>query len=173
MKPQDTIILIKMHIWNQGRWKIIPLAESTFISKTEVQKGIQRLKQSGLFDPALERPKKSAMQEFLIHGLKYCFPAELGATTRGIPTSHASPALEDKIVSSDKEIYVWPYAKGKKRGTSLKPLYKTAPEAALEDPRMYHYLALIDAIRIGKAREQAIAKDELIKLIKLGNEYEA
>ena len=98
-------------------------------------------------------------------GLAITPPQRLGTT------SHAAPALEDKIVSSDEEIYVWPYAKGKKRGTSLKPLYKTAPEAALEDLRMHHYLALIDAIRIGKAREQAIAKEELVKLIKLGNEY--
>ena len=173
MKAQDIVVLIKLNIWNQGRWKIVTLAKSIFLSQSETHGAIKRLKQSGLFDPALERPKKSAMQEFLIHGLKYCFPAEIGAVTRGVPTSHAAPEWEDKIVSSDKEIYVWPYAKGKKRGPSLKPLYKTAPEAALEDPRMYHYLALIDVIRIGKAREQAIAKEELVKLIKLGNEYEA
>jgi len=173
MKPQDVIILIKLHIWNQGRWKIVPLAESIFISKTEVQKGIQRLQTSSLFDPALERPKKSAMEEFLIHGLKYCFPAELGPVTRGLPTAHSGPGMEGKIISADKDVYVWPYAKGKTRGVSLKPLYKTVAEAVLEDPRMYHYLTLIDVLRIGRVREQTIAKDELVKLIRLGSEYEA
>ena len=48
MKPQDVIILIKLHIWDLGRWKIVPLAESVFISKTEVQKAIQRLKAAAL-----------------------------------------------------------------------------------------------------------------------------
>ena len=112
------------------------------------------------------------MEEFFIHGLKYCFPAEVGATQRGIPTAHSGPPLADNIVSGG-EAYVWTHPKGKKRGLSVKPLYKTAPDAALNDPRMHQYLSLLDALRIGKAREQTMAKEELIKLIKLGNEDES
>jgi hypothetical protein len=173
MKPQDVIVMIKIHLWNQGRWKIVPLAESIYISKTETQQAIQRLKKSALFDSSLECIKKSCMEEFLIHGLKYCFPPEIGPTTRGLPTAHSSPYLADEIVSTGQDVFVWPHAKGKKRGLSVSPLYRTAADAALEDPRMYHYLALIDALRVGKAREQAIAKKELVKLIKMGNQYEA
>ena len=136
MKPQDVITLIKLNIWNQGRWKIAPLAKSIFLSQAETHGAIKRLKQASLFDSALERPRKSAMEEFLIHGLKYCFPAELGQVTRGVPTAHAAPPLADKVVSNNKEIYVWPHPQGKKRGISIKPLYKTAPDAAASHAKL-------------------------------------
>jgi len=47
-------------------------------------------------------------------------------------------------------------------GQSLQPLYKTVPKAAAEDPTLYGYLALVDAIRVGGARESSVA----IKLLK-------
>lgn len=172
MKPQDIIILIKLNIWQQGRWRLVPLAESLFLSKSEVHLGIGRLKQAGLYDEIREAPKKSAMQEFIIHGLRYTFPAELGAPTRGIVTGITSDFMTNHIVASKDEIYVWPSAEGKAKGFALSPLYKNVPEAITADRRLYHYLALIDVLRIGRAREQTIAKEELVKLIKLGNQYE-
>jgi hypothetical protein len=173
MKPQDILVLIKLHLWNQERWKIIPLAESIYLSKTETQKAIKRLEKSSLFDSMLERTKKAEMEEFFLYGLKYCFPAEIGPTTRGIPTAHSASPLKELIMTNEKEFYVWPYAKGKSRGLSVSPLYKCAPLAALADSRMYNYLVLIDALRIGKAREKAFARDYLVKMIRAGNTYEA
>jgi len=41
---------------------------------------------------------------------------------------------------------------GDTRGIALEPLYKTAPIAALRDPVLYEFLALVDAIRDGRAR---------------------
>jgi hypothetical protein len=41
------------------------------------------------------------------------------------------------------------------------PLYKNVPEAARRDPKLYELLALVDAIRDGRAREREIAIDEL------------
>ena len=37
------------------------------------------------------------------------------------------------------------------------PIYKSAPKAALKDKALYQMLALVDAIRSGKARERNIA----------------
>ena len=38
VRAQDVVILIKLHIWNKGRWKLVPLplAESLSLSKSEV-----------------------------------------------------------------------------------------------------------------------------------------
>jgi len=50
---------------------------------------------------------------------------------------------------------------GEAHGYSFSPLYKTVPEAAALDERLYELLALLDAIRDGQAREAALAIEEL------------
>lgn len=42
------------------------------------------------------------------------------------------------------------------------------PEAALRDPTLYELLALLDAIRDGRARERALAEKALEKRLKPG-----
>jgi hypothetical protein len=111
------------------------------------------------------RPNLSALEEFLIHGIKYAFPAEHGAPSRGIPTSYAAEPLSRLIATGDEPIPVWPYARGQKRGIAFAPLYKMAPVAALKDPFLYEQLALIDAIRDGRPRERQLAEQELIKTL--------
>ena len=44
----------------------------------------------------------------------------------------------------------------------LGPLYRTVPAAALRDPILYELLALVDALRDGRARERQLAAQELI-----------
>jgi hypothetical protein len=61
------------------------------------------------------------------------------------------------------EAYVWPYPEGKSRGQSIRPLYPTVPKAVGSDPKLHELLALVDAIRIGKARERNIAAEEIKK----------
>jgi hypothetical protein len=41
------------------------------------------------------------------------------------------------------------------------PLYRSVPGAALRDPAFYEWLALVDAVRSGRARERRMAADEL------------
>jgi hypothetical protein len=48
-----------------------------------------------------DRPNISALEEFLVHGLKYAFPAEHGEVTRGIPTSYAAEPLESEVSMSN------------------------------------------------------------------------
>ncbi len=58
---------------------------------------------------------------------------------------------------------VWPYAKGQVRGYSFSPLHKNVPQAALEESPLYELLALVDALRDGRARERDIAGRQLKK----------
>ena len=46
------------------------------------------------------------------------------------------------------------------------PLYNSVPEASLKDEKLHELLALIDALRVGRARERAIV--ELKKRLNLG-----
>jgi hypothetical protein len=41
------------------------------------------------------------------------------------------------------------------------PLYDSVPGAARRDPALYDLLALIDAIRMGRARERNVAEKEI------------
>ena len=47
------------------------------------------------------------------------------------------------------------------RGYAFSPLYPSVPAAALQDSRLYELLALVDAIRDGRARERNLAAKEL------------
>jgi len=48
----------------------------------------------------------------------------------------------------------------------LEPLYKNVPYAALRDPALYELLALVDAIRDGRARERNLAERDLVRRLK-------
>lgn len=76
------------------------------------------------------------------------------------------PALDRQISSGPDLPPVWPFAMGKHRGVSLEPLYKTVPLAARADPRLYELLALLDALRDGRARERSLAEREIVKRVR-------
>jgi hypothetical protein len=106
-------------------------------------------------------PIRANLKEFLIHGVKYAFPVHRGGLVRGIPTAYAAPPLSREIVESSEPPPVWPDPEGTVRGLEFSPLYKNVPAAARRDPRLYELLALVDAIRDGRAREREVAIREL------------
>jgi len=69
--------------------------------------------------------------------------------------------LKSKLVASPSEVYVWPDPQGVVRGQAIAPLYRSVPQAASNDPKLYALLSLIDAIRVGRVREQRLAASEL------------
>lgn len=80
---------------------------------------------------------------------------------RGLPAAHSAPPLDDII--QGEESYVWPFAEGSVRGQAIEPLRVNVPEACLKNQDFYEYMALCDAIRVGKVREKNIALEELEK----------
>ncbi len=135
------------------------------MSPSEVHAALKRLRFARLLHgPELGgKPNNSALEEFLLHGLKYVFPAEYGQVVRGVPTSLAALPLKKEISSGDDLPPVWPWPEGDTRGVSLEPLYKSAPRAALRDSALYELLALVDAIRSGRARERKSAERHLVR----------
>ncbi len=170
MKSLDIIILCKLFIIQvdgRGRWTYSELAKEACLSVGETHASVKRIIKSRLYDVFTESVIPSAMEEFLIHGVKYAFPAEIGTLERGIPTSHSAPVFRNEIVRSENDVYVWPYAKGPARGLAIKPLSLNAPKATLKDDMLYDFLALIDALRVGRAREKNIAVNKLKKMIQI------
>ncbi|MFA6003157.1 MAG: hypothetical protein WC881_03730 [Elusimicrobiota bacterium] len=142
---------------------MVDLAMELGLSQSEVSLALGRAGYVGLYNAEKGGLVKAALEEFLVHGLKYVFPAEFGMFTRGIPTSHSAPPLAKKIVSNESDQYVWPHPDGLARGQSISPLCEWAPAAARKDPRLYELLVLVDALRVGRARERGVAAEELHK----------
>lgn len=182
MKSQDIVILLKLVSLQQqdeqegiapysslsGReeaYSVRGLEASLGISKTEVNASINRSIASGLATKDRElgraKPNRRSLNDFIIYGLKFVFPAKPGAMTRGTPTGFHAPMLESLLISGGEYIYVWPYAKGEVMGQTVQPLFKSVPEAVQSDVRLYEYLALVDGIRLGKQREAALAAERL------------
>lgn len=166
LKPQDVVILLKLVNYRYvKRPPYSEIAESLGMSQSEVNASVRRLQAAGLLHgkELNERPIPEAVTEFLIHGVKYMFPPVMGSLSRGVPTSYAAEPLSDLINAGDDPIPVWPDAKGNKKGIAFYPLYGTVPAAAERDPSLYETLALVDAIRSGRARERKLAERELLK----------
>jgi len=141
------------------------------MSASEINAGVKRglsakLLMADFEDGSNPKPAMKALEEFLIHGLKYVFVPDLGELTRGIPTGYAANPLKDNFLVGDDLPPVWPCPEGNVRGYSFSPLYRSAPKAALADQRLYELLVLVDAIRGGKARERDFASNELQKRLR-------
>ncbi|WP_228768282.1 hypothetical protein [Limnohabitans sp. DM1] len=141
------------------------LADSTGVSKSEVANALKRCTDVGLLKtdrytgcPVVNR---AGLYEFLVHGIRYVFPARLGELTRGIPTAVGAPVLADKLMSAGDLVPVWSDAAGSCMGQSVEPLFKSVPMSVRRDPVLYDLLALTDALRVGKPREQALAAQML------------
>jgi len=145
------------------------LAASLSLSKSEVSNALTRCRDIGLvtlgYEDGLPKANSRALLDLVANGLKYVFPVRPGATVRGIPTGFAAPILEGKVMSGGDLIPVWPDPKGKKKGQAVAPIYKTVPEAVKRDYLLCHYLALVDAIRLGSPREADVANQLLRKWI--------
>ena len=163
LKPQDVYVTLKIIAARSRRAPYSQLAGELVMSPSEVHASVKRAQVAHLLHgPKLHnRPNLAALEEFLVHGLKYVFPAERGELTRGVATSYAAAPLRSKITQSRDPVPVWPYEEGKQRGIAFVPLYKTAPIAALRDPSFYEYLVLADALRDSRIREQRLAQQEL------------
>jgi hypothetical protein len=168
LKPQDIVVALKLCGYGSKRPPFSQIALDLSMSSFEVHGAMKRFQAARLLHgpEVLNRPNLGTLEEFLIHGVKYAFPAQRGESTRGLPISYAAEPLKQLIVPSDEPIPVWPYPEGKKRGIAFAPLYRTVPAAAMRDPLLYKKLALVDTIRDGRMRERKLAEKELIKLLR-------
>lgn len=182
MKPQDIVLLLKLVTLERpglvpgvaGVREMPPIADDAFsvrglgdatgISKSEVSAALRRCIYAGLARVDHETGQPSAntygLSEFLLHGIKYVFPVKPGRRVRGVPTAHSAPVWAGKLLSGG-QVFVWADAEGEMFGEHIEPLFKSVPAAARRDPVLHGLLALIDSVRVGRAREAGLAKQWL------------
>jgi hypothetical protein len=191
LKPQDVVVLLKLGLGQEGPRTLAALSRELGISASEIHAAIRRAGAAALLDPEQRKPRVRNLLEFLEHGIRYAFVSRRGEITRGIPTAHSAPPLNQVLVQGplarmfsgrageeasgygdasnnpyDLDIVVWPDPDGEVRGQSFEPLYPSAVGAARLDPKLYECLALVDALRMGRAREKKIALDFLAERLR-------
>lgn len=175
LKPIDLLIGLKILTSKEG-WTQMGIATELCLSSSQVNSAIKQLLGSNLFTLRDGRPCPtfSVLIDFMIFGVPYCFPAKVGELSVGMPTAYAAEPLCHQISLGNDPIPIWPYALGKNRGIVLEPLHRNVPKALTEypDDNLHEILVLLDAIRIGRAREKNIAQKLLIeKLEKMNPHY--
>jgi hypothetical protein len=163
MRPQDIVILLKIALKRGGEWYMKDIATDLFISPSEVSMSLQRSVGAELIDDTKKMVIKQSLLEFLQYGIRYVFPQRPGSLVAGLPTAHSASPLNSLIKS--QEHYVWPLLDGPMRGQAVQPLYPTVPQACLKDSSLHQVLALVDALRLGRARERNLAIEFLRKTI--------
>jgi len=168
LKPQDTLLALKY--WSLRRTgqhlAVRDLADALGISASEVSKGTKRLVTARLL---VEREgayhaETYALTEWLSYGVRYAFPIEEKGHGRGMGTGWACELVKSEMVPPTPGT-IWAAAGGRQEGIIVEPIYKSVPFAAIRDPMLYQALALVDAIRLGKPRELALARANLKSLI--------
>lgn len=168
LKPQDVFFLLKLLVLNKKDWSFNKLAVELEMSPAEVHAAAKRALFAKLAVKKQERIEVNVrnLEEFLFHGIQYVFVPERGGISRGMPTAHACKPLSDHFLEENELPPVWPDPEGEVRGESFSPLYRSVPKAAGKDSKLYQVLALVDALRGGRARDKALAKKELAKWFK-------
>ncbi len=156
MKPYDLIVTLRLSLADESArarprsW----LSDDLGLSTSRIHESLARLHRVRIVDPIDNRVSVPMLTEFLEHGVRFVFPAELGTIARGVPTATSAEPLASVFVDpgDPSGAFVWPSGGGTTRGVSIVPLHKLAPTIAQRDERMHELLALVDGLRLDDPR---------------------
>jgi len=157
LRPHDVCVALQIVLAPETSFR--DLASAVGVSLGEAHNSAKRLEVAHLLMPHRRAVNTKPLLEFIVHGVPYAFPAELGPETQGVPTAHSGPALRELIDSYAP--VVWPSAEGEIRGSALAPLCRHAASMPGSNPALYRWLTLVDALRVGRSRERGIAQNML------------
>ena len=132
------------------------LSQELGMSASEIHAAVRRSAEAGLIEPVTRAPLRKPLEEYLLHGVRYAFPAKRGSLARGIPTAYAAPPLSAQI-SLDELPPVWPDPEGQTKGYAIEPLYRSVPKAVKSNPKLYELLALVEVVLTVEADADARA----------------
>jgi len=171
LESSDVYVLIKLASMNEGiSWSQSGIGHEIGVSPSVVNRALKKAEEVKLYSSARKRVNGRHLAEALVHGARYFLAPKRGGEGRGMPTAWAAPPLDQEIASGESLPPVWPDSNGESRGLLLEPLHPSAPQAARRDRAFYELLALVDVLRLGGARERALAERELqIRMEKVGS----
>jgi hypothetical protein len=162
LQPVDVLVAVKLAAHPEAQPSVRQLGQELGLSKSAVAYSLRRLGELHLVVDidGHRRINKIALSECLEHAVRWIAPARVGDYELGLPTAHASTVLAAKF-AGDEDPVVMPLAHGPVRGRAVTPLHPLAPAAAARDAKLHELLALVDAFRVGRARDRQVAAVEL------------
>jgi hypothetical protein len=175
LKPQDLVLAVWLAVGNQNAVATLAATGAALhLSASQVHAAAGRGRAARLLTTVDATKRGTSVEvhranllEFLIYGVKYVYPAERMGDTRGIPTSSSAEIFRSEFLKPEPGL-VWPHHLGKTRGEGILPLHRSIPEIASDRPGgspFHDVFALVDALRIGNARERGFAVKRLPALI--------
>lgn len=163
LRPSDIASLLYLRLHPADPYSA--MAERLGISKSTAHDSVRRLVHNRL---AHESKRATALVadgpalDFLTFGVPYAFVPDVVPDARGVMTGLRALDLSSAggAFSSALAI-VWPSKLGDARGMGVAPLVPAAPDLPYRDPPLYRMLAIVDALRLGDAREREVARDSL------------
>ena len=76
-KSLDVVVLLKL-LLKKGPVAYADLSKELFISASEIHAAVRRGIAAGLIDEQTRTPRRKALADYLIHGVRYAFPAKAG-----------------------------------------------------------------------------------------------
>lgn len=162
LKSQDVVVLLKL-LGLTEPVGVRQLAVELGFNLAGTHRSLRRLNDAWLYSGVRQGVHIPHAEEFLIHAVKFCFPARQGGEVPGIPTSWAAEPLKSELADSTDLPPVWPHALGKVRGLMYEPLHPMVPEAAKSDPELAQRLALVDALRSREGVRVRVLAEKLLK----------
>ncbi|TVR54002.1 MAG: hypothetical protein EA421_09635 [Gemmatimonadales bacterium] len=157
LRPVDVVVALHLVLRPEDGYETV--AELLGIGLGSGHRSVKRLMAARLVLPHRRAVNRQILLDFLIYGVPHAFYAVVGAEAQGVPTAHAGPLLSEHIESAG--VIVWPSVEGRSRGESLVPLYEGAAGLVSRAPELYGLLTLVDALRVGRARERRLARELL------------
>ena len=161
MLGQDVVVALLLAARAQEKWNYAALGRAVHQSDSQVHAAVRRMREARLVDPAGWGVRRGSLHEFLVHGLPYVFPSEPRGRGLGVATAWSYEPVRSRLGLSEDESLVWPAADGDRRGLVVKPLHAGVPSLARSDSQLHQWLALVDCLRLGRARERKLAAEAL------------
>lgn len=159
--PSDVVVLLQARLLEDEGWTFDQLASALGVSSSRVHDSIRRCERAALVRSRDRRVAVRNLVEFLVHGVRFAFPARVGASALGVPTAAFAAPMTD-LLSATGDPYVWAaVGAGTVKGQVVSPLHPNVPDVSRQDDRMHQLLALVDSLRLGGSRERAVASDAL------------
>jgi len=177
LRAQDVIVAIQLRTYGLApedgiAWTFAELARHTGLSASQGHGAVGRLKAASIAHAGTAAPLRisaEALGRLLQHAVPlWLYPeaADTPGAARGIPTAWSAPPLVE-IMRGERKV-VWPHPEGTGLGESLKPLHHCiltgpgVPGHARYNERLHQVLALVDALRLGRARDRREAMGILV-----------
>jgi DNA-binding MarR family transcriptional regulator len=161
--PADVLVAMKVAAHPDDSASVRQLGDELGMSKSAVAYSLRRLHALDLVkerEGGGRRINKLTMRDLLENAVRWIAPARVGDFELGLPTAHSAEVLARNLMG-DADPLVMPLAHGPARGRAVSPLHRLAPRAAAKDAQLHRLLAVVDALRIGRARDRKVAAAEL------------